>query len=161
MQKPKFAANLWNTLTISTQFPASVSVDSVLTVSRAMWNWFPVPTCFTSHSKVKYHKCLEPTHCWSELSPVRLTTRQQYDTALKQSALIVYLHPGELCMWNTWGSHSCSSRGLWSCEYLGLKAAFSVNDHKKTNEKRNKNVVLINALIILTSLSFSLWDRLC
>ena len=35
-QKPKFAANPWNTLAVSTKFPASVSADSVLTVSRAM-----------------------------------------------------------------------------------------------------------------------------
>ena len=35
-QKPKFTANLWNTLATSTEFPASVSADSVLTVSRAM-----------------------------------------------------------------------------------------------------------------------------
>ena len=35
-QKPKFAANPWNTLAVSTEFPASVSADSVLTVSRAM-----------------------------------------------------------------------------------------------------------------------------
>ena len=35
-QKPKFTANPWNTLAVSTEFPASVSADSVLTVSRAM-----------------------------------------------------------------------------------------------------------------------------
>ena len=35
-QKPKFVANLWNTLAISIEFPASVSADSMLMVSRAM-----------------------------------------------------------------------------------------------------------------------------
>ena len=35
-QKPKFPANPLNTLAVSTEFPASVSADSVLTVSRAM-----------------------------------------------------------------------------------------------------------------------------
>ena len=35
-QKPKFAANPWNTLAVSTEFSASVSADSVLTISRAM-----------------------------------------------------------------------------------------------------------------------------
>ena len=35
-QKPKFAANPWNTLAVSREFPASVSADSMLTVSRAM-----------------------------------------------------------------------------------------------------------------------------
>ena len=35
-QKSKFAANPWNTLAVSTEFPAYVSADSVLTVSRAM-----------------------------------------------------------------------------------------------------------------------------
>ena len=34
-QKPKFAASPWNTLTVSTKFPASIA-DSVLTVSRTM-----------------------------------------------------------------------------------------------------------------------------
>ena len=35
-QKPKLAANPWNTLAVSTELPASISADSVLTVSRAM-----------------------------------------------------------------------------------------------------------------------------
>ena len=35
-QKPKFAANPGNVLAVSTEFPASVSADFVLTVSRAM-----------------------------------------------------------------------------------------------------------------------------
>ena len=35
-QKLKFAANPWNTLAISTEFPASVCAVSVLMVSRAM-----------------------------------------------------------------------------------------------------------------------------
>ena len=35
-QKPKFAGNLWNTLDVSTEFPASASVDSLFTVSRSM-----------------------------------------------------------------------------------------------------------------------------
>ena len=34
-QKPTFAANPCNTLAVSTEFPPSVSADSVLTVSRA------------------------------------------------------------------------------------------------------------------------------
>ena len=34
--KPKFADNPWNTLVVRTEFPASVSADSVLTVSRAI-----------------------------------------------------------------------------------------------------------------------------
>ena len=34
--KPKFAGNLWNTLDVSTEFPASASVDSLFTVSRSM-----------------------------------------------------------------------------------------------------------------------------
>ena len=35
-QKPKFAASTWNTLGVSTEFPASISANSVLTVSRTM-----------------------------------------------------------------------------------------------------------------------------
>ena len=35
-QKPKFSTNPWNTLAVSTKFPASISADAVLTVSRAM-----------------------------------------------------------------------------------------------------------------------------
>ncbi len=34
--KQKFSANLWNRLDVSTEFPASVSADSLLTASRAM-----------------------------------------------------------------------------------------------------------------------------
>ena len=34
--KPKFPANPWNTHDVSKEFPASVSVDSLLTISRAM-----------------------------------------------------------------------------------------------------------------------------
>ena len=36
VQKPKFVANPWNMLASSTEFPVSVSADSVLKVSRAM-----------------------------------------------------------------------------------------------------------------------------
>ena len=35
-QKPKFAGNLWNALDVSTEFPASASVDSLFTVCRSM-----------------------------------------------------------------------------------------------------------------------------
>ena len=35
-QKPKMVTNPWNMLAMSTEFPASASTDSVLTVSRAM-----------------------------------------------------------------------------------------------------------------------------
>ena len=41
-QTPEFAANLWNRLARSTEFPASVSADSWLTVSRAMKLGFDV-----------------------------------------------------------------------------------------------------------------------
>ena len=34
--KPKFPVNLWNTLDISAEFPASTSADSLLTARRAM-----------------------------------------------------------------------------------------------------------------------------
>ena len=35
-QKPKFVADPWNTLVVIKEFPATVSADSLLTVSRAM-----------------------------------------------------------------------------------------------------------------------------
>ena len=35
-QKPKFLANLLNMLAVSTEFPAAVSADSLLMVSKAM-----------------------------------------------------------------------------------------------------------------------------
>ena len=61
-QKPKFAANPWITLAVSTEFPASVSADSVLTVSRAM----------------KLGPGHEPTLCWSE-TPELESCYQQTD----------------------------------------------------------------------------------
>ena len=67
-QNPKFAANLWKTLDVSTEFPASVSADSVLTVSRAMKLGTGCGWCGFFHCLLSQWTLVQiPPQTWSHL----------------------------------------------------------------------------------------------
>ena len=71
-QKPTFAANLWNTLAMSTEFPTCVTADSVLTVSRAMklgFYFFMKSSQGQCSTNVRYHSPVAVAVAWPDVEP--------------------------------------------------------------------------------------------